>query len=263
MRRPSFAKPTRWVRVTAVALFALLVAAGGAFVVDRSGASDERSQLADEDPLGLRALSKTTFNAETVALQRDPEEKYSHPIAKREKNAPKARRPAASSTQRPASGAPSDAEVKATLRGSGRGTRAGVADRTTLAADGTALAPWGAPTEISAIVSAANTIAHFPYVYGGGHGSFSDSAYDCSGSVSYALAAAGLVQEPLTSGRFLNWGLPGKGKWLTIYTNPGHIFMIVGGVRYDTSFRDGPRGSRWQEGPRSMKGFTARHWPGL
>ncbi|HEV2752641.1 MAG TPA: peptidoglycan amidohydrolase family protein, partial [Solirubrobacteraceae bacterium] len=86
--------------------------------------------------------------------------------------------------------------------------------------------------------------------------------YDCSGSVSYALASGGLLDAPMASGAYMRWGKPGKGKWVTIYTNPGHMFMEVAGVRFDTSGR-GRTGSRWQRDRRSTAGYTARHPPGL
>lgn len=168
-------------------------------------------------------------------------------------------------------GAPSDAEVRAELeemqgvqREARRGTLAtGPAGVVKLAADGTARVPADAPKKVAAIIASANAIAKFPYVYGGGHGSFVDTAYDCSGSVSYALAGAGLMEAPLASGGFERWGEPGPGKWITIYTNPGHMFMTVGGVRYDTSGRSGVLGSRWNPTPRSLEGFTVRHPKGL
>ena len=85
------------------------------------------------------------------------------------------------------------------------------------------------------IIEAGNSIARTPYLWGGGHGKWLDKGYDCSGSISYALASAGLLSGPLDSGRLMGWGKPGKGKWVTIYTNPGHVFMVVAGVRFDTS----------------------------
>ena len=90
-----------------------------------------------------------------------------------------------------------------------------------------------------------------------------DNAYDCSGSVSYALAAAGLVAQPLTSGDLMSWGAPGPGKWISVYASAGHTYMYVAGVRFDTSGRDGPLGSRWQPAARDNAGFVVRHWPGL
>ena len=127
---------------------------------------------------------------------------------------------------------------------------------------GIALPPIEAPQPVHDIIEAGNSIARTPYLWGGGHGKWLDKGYDCSGSVSYALAAGGLLGGPLDSGRLMSWGAPGRGRWVTIYTNPGHVFMVVAGVRFDTS---GNRvtGSRWQSTMRSTGGFVARHPPGL
>ena len=111
--------------------------------------------------------------------------------------------------------------------------------------NGIALPPIESPEAVHQIIEAGNSIARTPYLWGGGHGKWLDKGYDCSGSVSYALASAGLLNGPLDSGRLMSWGKPGPGKWVTIYTNPTHVYMVVAGVRFDTS---GTRvtGSRWQ-----------------
>lgn len=127
---------------------------------------------------------------------------------------------------------------------------------------GVAQAPAGAPSQVALVIAAGNAIAGLPYLYGGGHAGFKDTAYDCSGSISYALAAAGLVTSPMASGGFMSWGESGPGKWITIYTNPGHMFMVVGGWRFDTTaLRSG--GTRWTRDMRGTAGFLARHPPGL
>jgi hypothetical protein len=120
----------------------------------------------------------------------------------------------------------------------------------------------GLPQRVRRIIAAGNRIAGMPYKYGGGHGQWQDSGYDCSGSVSYALHGAGLLDSALTSGGFMSWGAPGKGRWVTIYANPGHVYMVVGGRRFDTTGRD-ESGSRWQSRSRSSAGYTVRHPPGL
>jgi cell wall-associated NlpC family hydrolase len=120
----------------------------------------------------------------------------------------------------------------------------------------------GGPAAVRHIVAAADRIAGMPYKYGGGHGTWNDSGYDCSGSVSYALHGAGLLGSALTSGGFMTWGEPGKGRWVTIYANPGHVYMVINGRRFDTTGRD-ESGSRWQSRSRSSAGYTVRHPPGL
>jgi cell wall-associated NlpC family hydrolase len=127
---------------------------------------------------------------------------------------------------------------------------------------GLAAVPTSVPGAVRAIVDAGNKIALLPYRYGGGHNAnFRDNAYDCSASVSYALAAAGLLNEPLDSTGFMHWGAPGRGRFVTIYANDGHAFMVVDGLRFDTGNLGG--GTRWTDQPRDVSGFTVRHPPGL
>jgi hypothetical protein len=114
---------------------------------------------------------------------------------------------------------------------------------------------------VSRVVAAANQIATTPYVWGGGHGSFESSGYDCSGSVSYVLHAGGLLSSPLDSTALESYGAPGPGKYVTIYANAGHAWMTINGRRFDTSARY-QTGSRWG-GPRSGAGFVVRHPPGF
>lgn len=128
----------------------------------------------------------------------------------------------------------------------------------TIDASGLAVAPAGAPAEVVALIAAGNVIASTPYKYGGGHGDFEDTAYDCSGSVSYALHGAGLLDETLDSTALSKWGLAGAGAWITIYANKTHTYLIVAGLRFDTSGAK-KAGSRWQAAPRSSKGFKVRH----
>lgn len=129
-------------------------------------------------------------------------------------------------------------------------------------AGGMAQAPPGAPAAVGLVMAAGNAIAGLPYVYGGGHGGFQANAYDCSGSVSYALAAAGLVSSPMASGPFMSWGDAGPGRWITVHANAGHAFMVVAGWRFDTSALP-QGGTRWSRDMRGTGGFVARHPPGL
>ena len=128
--------------------------------------------------------------------------------------------------------------------------------------NGIALPPLEAPEEVRNIVRAGNQIARTPYLWGGGHGKWLDKGYDCSGSVSYALASGGFLNAPLASGPLMKWGKPGKGKWVTLYSNPGHVFMVVAGLRFDTSGTK-KDGSRWQKGMRPTGGYAVRHPPGF
>jgi peptidoglycan hydrolase-like protein with peptidoglycan-binding domain len=135
-------------------------------------------------------------------------------------------------------------------------------DRAQIGPDGLAIAPATAPPQVQAIIAAGNLIASKPYKYGGGHGKWEDSGYDCSGSVSYALHGAGLLDTAMPSGDFIDWGDPGPGQWVTLYAKSSHIFMVVAGIRFDTSGRT-KNDTRWQADMRSASGYTVRHPTGL
>jgi len=133
---------------------------------------------------------------------------------------------------------------------------------------GTAVAPSNAPKPVRKAINAANRIHTRPYVWGGGHRSFKSRGYDCSGSVSYVLHAAGLLRSPLVSGAFATrWGAPGVGQWITVYANARHVWMTVAGLRFDTSSAgesvNQGSGPRWRYTMRSGSGYTARFYPGL
>src|SRR5215213_4331467 len=122
----------------------------------------------------------------------------------------------------------------------------------------TALAPVGAPPAVVKAVAAANRITRKPYKWGGGHGRWRDTGYDCSGSVSYVLHAAGLLPISRDSSGLMSYGARGKGEWMTIYTHGGHAYIVIAGLRFDTSGR-GEDGPRWRLEPRSGAGFVKRH----
>ncbi|MBX7212106.1 MAG: hypothetical protein K1X78_27615 [Verrucomicrobiaceae bacterium] len=127
-----------------------------------------------------------------------------------------------------------------------------------------AAAPSTAPVQVKYAVGAANSIQNKPYRRGGGHGSVEDNAYDCSGSVSYVLIKAGLLRSPLPSSGFASYGLPGPGRYITIYVKPGeHVFMTVCGLRMDTSGGHDDEGPRWRAKPRTADGFIMRHPAGF
>ena len=145
------------------------------------------------------------------------------------------------------------------------------ASRTRINPDGTATAPAGAPAVARAVVAAANRIIGKPYQYGGGHGSFEDSGYDCSGSVSYALHGGRLLSSPEDSAGLESYGSPGPGHWITVYANPGHAFLVVAGRALDTANYSGPNipagsGPRWRSDPTADTyggGWVVRHPAGL
>ncbi len=127
-----------------------------------------------------------------------------------------------------------------------------------------AIAPASAPVAVKQVIAAANRIRATPYIWGGGHARWWDKGYDCSGSVSYALHGAKLLEAPLVSGSFMTWGEPGPGTWITIYANKEHVYMTVAGLRWDTGGDPpGVTGPRWHTEPFLGKGFVVRHPVGL
>jgi hypothetical protein len=152
------------------------------------------------------------------------------------------------------------AQVRAQLQASGLSANP---NQATLIVGGLAIPPVGAPAEVQALIDAGNQIAHLPYRFGGGHGTYEDTAYDCSGSLSFVLSAAGLLTTTVDSSQLMKWGQPGPGRWVTIFANAGHTFMYVAGLRFDTVAL-AQTGSRWSN--RSAGGygsFAVRHPPGL
>ena len=129
-------------------------------------------------------------------------------------------------------------------------------------ANGQVVAPRRAPAAVHRAVAAANAIQSAPYQYGGGHGRASHGL-DCSGSVSYVLRQAGLLESHMPSSAFRKYGKSGQGKWITVFARPGHVFMTICGIRLDTSSQGTGIGPRWTTKPRATKGFTIRHPAGL
>jgi cell wall-associated NlpC family hydrolase len=152
----------------------------------------------------------------------------------------------------------SDAEIRGELAASGIPSGSTAA----LTGDGLAVAPLAAPAIVQSVIQAGNQIARLPYRYGGGHSTWVDTAYDCSASISFAFAAAGMISAPMVSGELAQWGDPGPGRWITVYANGTHTFMFVAGLRFDTGGLSAT-GSRWQASTRSTAGFAVRHPPGL
>jgi len=138
-------------------------------------------------------------------------------------------------------------------------------NQATLTPNGLAVAPIDAPAAVQAVITAGNEIARLPYRYGGGHLTYEDTAYDCSGSISYVFAAAHLLNRIVVSGQLESWGEPGPGKWITVFANAGHTFMYVAGLRFDTVAL-AETGSRWSDTPADepdLSTFAVRHPVGL
>lgn len=255
----------RRTRVALVCGGVLVVAGGGFAVTAATGASQDPPHQLRAWTLDAPALPLPVSDAPVPADDRPADD-----AATARKPGDDARTGERSGDTLP-SGAPSDAEVEAALAkalGSDGSTRGrDLVSRATLNPNGTATIPTDAPARVAAIIQAGNEVARKPYVYGGGHGRFansvwSDTAYDCSGSISFTLAAAGMIDRPMTSGELADWGEPGPGKWVTIYANAEHTFMYVAGLRFDTSGRQ-ITGSRWQTATRNLSGFKVVHPKGL
>ena len=134
--------------------------------------------------------------------------------------------------------------------------------KATITSTGLAIPPAGAPKSVQAAIRAGNKIAKKPYKWGGGHATLNDSGYDCSGSVSYALRGGKLMTSAMASTGFMSWGRRGRGDWITIRANAGHVYMVIAGLRFDTSASK-RTGTRWSTQMRSARGFVATHPPGL
>lgn len=209
--------------------------------------------------------------AVAVAEVRDPEESKSFPLPSSTHHAA-ASTPAVAGEAAVAAGAASDAQIRKELGEEAQAKAQEhaaqsrdlqpVAGGFSVGGNGTIPIPQNVPEAIQRVIAGGNAIADFPYIWGGGHASFVANGYDCSGSVSYALAAGGLLNAPLVSGALASWGAPGPGRWITIYANAGHTFMDVDGMWFDTAGRSGPYASRWLVATPSLAGYAVRHPPG-
>jgi cell wall-associated NlpC family hydrolase len=219
-----------------------------------------------------QALAGGSAKAVAVAEVRDPEEAKSFPLPASVHHR-SASTPSVAGEAAIAAGAASDAQVrkelgeeehaKAEEKAAQRRVLTPVAGGFSVGGNGTIPIPTDVPEAVQRVIAGGNAIADFPYIWGGGHGSFIANGYDCSGSVSYALAAGGLLSAPLVSGDLGSWGEPGPGRWITIYANAGHTFMNVDGMWFDTAGRSGPYASRWLVSQPSLSGYAVRHPPGL
>jgi cell wall-associated NlpC family hydrolase len=242
-----------------------------------SGAAKSKPVVKSDPPAGdpataTGASAPTVTTGSGVAKEvADPLEADSYPAPASVKHASAAAPAKAGAIV--AAGAPSNEEVRkelAQMQAVERSSRQQQQLRLTpvpggesIGGNGAIPIPTDVPEVVQKVIAGANEIADFPYVYGGGHASFIDNAYDCSGSVSYALAAGGLLSAPETSGQLESWGAPGPGRYITVYANAGHTYMYVDGILYDTAGRSGVYASRWQVQPTDNAGYVVRHWPGF
>jgi cell wall-associated NlpC family hydrolase len=261
--------------VIAGALTGALLAGGAGYVAVAQGGSDAaplqpakasiedwRWAPRDELPAAPKAKARDGGPKERPSIDQVPTETTPQQRAEAPEPETTEEEPARVPERDPVPDRPASAPGDLDLSGGGSNGSDNALVKAEVLKNGVALPPLEAPPEVRAIFEAGNTIARSPYKWGGGHGKWQDTGYDCSGSVSYALAAAGLVNASMPSGGYMNWGKPGKGKWITLYTNPDHIFMVVAGVRFDTVAR-GQTGSRWINSMTSTRGYVARHPPGF
>ncbi len=242
--------------VVVIAAIALIAAAAAAFAMPRlAGSSGSVERFADTKlppkPWAADPQYRPRGEVPTTTTEAKPAPKA--PVD------PKTGMPAASAGTNGSFTPPTPAERKRVYTA----THPVGGNYSALLLNRTALAPPSAPDPIRAMISAANQIVGQPYRWGGGQGSFQSKGYDCSGAVSYALAGAGLLQTPLTSGQFMGYGERGPGQWLTIYASPTHVYAVIAGLRWDTVGDVRGSGPRWHPYDAYPTGFVARHVPGL
>ncbi len=261
---------------------ALRAAVGGPRLVDAGGGVGFGRKVIDTRRLGSRIPITAGMSGRDVRqlqdyLRRAGVRSARKPHGEFDSSTARTVRRFESRTKRPVDGELDAGDIYALIKAVGEDAQAGDADdplrglpapslapgdKARLGSNGLAIAPEGAPEAVRQIIAAGNRIAKKPYKWGGGHGRWNDSGYDCSGSVSYALRGADLLKSPLASYDFFGWAESGKGRWVTIYTNSGHMYMVVAGLRFDTSGRSG-KGSRWQAATRDPRAFQVRHPAGL
>jgi cell wall-associated NlpC family hydrolase len=257
-----------WALLTATTACLVLAACGAGKGGETSGGSADGGGIESGPKVGAGASARPAARK----LVADPQEAESFPAPASVRHAAAAA-PAKAGEAIVAVGAPSDSEVKAELQQmqaveqSAKNARHArltpVPGGQSIGGDGTIPIPTNVPEAVQKVVAGANEITDFPYVFGGGHASFIDNAYDCSGSVSYALAAGGLLGKPETSGELESWGTSGPGRYITVLANAGHTYMYVDGIMFNTAGRSGVYASRWQVAGVNNSGFVVRHWPGL
>jgi len=230
-----------------------------------SSRAPHRSRIEEERPPHPRSLDVATPAQERALRPRR------HPSRARPASRPEAKPATTPAGQSPGSLPPASAgtngsfvpppssEGKAITPRTMGGPGQGEGEAGAVLLSGIALAPPSAPEAVKAAISGANEIVGRPYIWGGGHRSWYSAGYDCSGSVSYALAAGGLLRAPLNSAQLEHWGVPGPGRWITVYANAGHAYAVIAGLRWDTVGDARGNGPRWHAALPYPEQFVARH----
>lgn len=271
MDRIGLARPWRApIALAAVAMLLLLPASAGAAYAQRtlkkgSTGADVKMLQRYLTRAGFRAAADGHFGNGTrravIAFERSEERRADGRASRGEQRLVRAR---ARSGAAAGGGSGSTGSEEAADQPQG-GTNS--SDKAVIGPDGrTAIPPESAPQQVKDAIHAANRITDKPYRYGGGHGRWEDSGYDCSGAVSYALHGGDLLDRPLDSSGLARWGQAGRGEWITVYANSGHAYVVIAGLRFDTSaYNDsgGEKGPRWRKTSRPADGYTARHPAGL
>lgn len=247
------------------------VCLGAAALLGCGGSGAQPALVAEAPPHGRSRIAE-----ERPPHPQPPYDVAPAPRARRSKPAPPKPQPAPSGEAAdPSSLPPASAGTNGSYAPPAAGERAQITPRTmerlarqtesqsAVLLNGVALAPPSAPQRIKAAISAANQIIGRPYIWGGGHDSWYSRGYDCSGAVSYALAGGGFLQAPLDSSQLMHWDAPGRGRWLTVYANPGHAYAVIAGMRWDTVGDARGSGPRWHPALPYPEGFVARHPPGF
>jgi cell wall-associated NlpC family hydrolase len=266
--------PTR--RESALALGAMVGAiAGGALIANANGNGDSKEPSATAAPVAARTAERAptdeirhvSASPEEVASARKAADAAIAAAKRKEEQAdiepgPGGLLPASAGDNGTFDEAPAgpSREIAAVTMSEAAGLPP---ERSALLLGRHAIAPAGAPLEVERAISAANAIVGRPYIWGGGHGSWNDRGYDCSGAVSYALGGAGLLGAPVDSSALMDWGEPGRGKWITVYANPGHTYAVIAGLRWDTVGEQRGTGPKWHAELPYPDGYVARHPPGL
>jgi peptidoglycan hydrolase-like protein with peptidoglycan-binding domain len=250
-------------------IFLVLAASAQAQLGDRtlkvgSKGADVRAAQKALTAVGIKTKADGVYGSGTAhRVKRWERSEHRRADGKLQPSDARALESAASSGDQPGTDDPSTGDAADGTGGTAYATSGPNGAKATIGPDGrTALAPDSAPQQVKDAIAAANSITDKPYKYGGGHGSWTDSGYDCSGSVSFALHGGGMLDKPMDSSELESFGAAGRGQWITTYANSGHAFVVIAGLRFDTS-GDGEDGPRWRPEARSTSGYVVRHPDGF